>query len=92
MLQDCTGAEACHALGSGGLTIARGNELVNLVNVRSTERPDLFRVAPGDPAQSYLYLKLAQDGGFSGAPMPASGAFDPRRPALAWAWIEAGAP
>jgi hypothetical protein len=92
MLHDCTGAEACHATGSGGLTILAGSELVNLVKVRSTERPELFRVAPGDPAASYMYLKLAQDGGFSGAGMPAATSYDPRRPALAWEWIEAGAP
>jgi hypothetical protein len=92
MLHDCTGAEACHATGSGGLTITVGSELVNLVGVRAIERPELFRVAPGDPSASYMYLKLAQDGGITGAGMPASEPFDPRRPALASAWIEAGAP
>ena len=92
MLHDCSGAEACHLQGSGGLTIVFGNEFAQLIDVRSVERPELLRVAPGDPAQSYVYLKLAGDGGIDGSPMPASVSFDPRRPALAWAWIEAGAP
>jgi hypothetical protein len=92
MLHDCTGTEPCHGLGSGGLTIAPGAEFTQLVNVRSTERPELFRVQPGDPAQSYLFLKLAGDGGIQGTRMPSGGSFDPRRPALAWEWIEAGAP
>ncbi len=91
MLHDCRGAEPCHAQGSGGLTIIFGNEFADLIKVPSTERPDLDRVLPGDPAQSYLYLKLAGDGGIDGAQMP-GGAVDSRRPALAWAWIEAGAP
>jgi hypothetical protein len=92
MLHDCTGAEACHATGTGGMTIASGDEFAQLIRVRSTERPELYRVAPGDPSGSYLYLKLAGDGGITGARMPASADFDPRRPALAWTWIEAGAP
>ena len=93
MLHDCTGTEPCHGLGSAGLTIATGAEFAQLVNVRSTERPELFRVQPGDPAQSYLFLKLAGDGGIQGSRMPGGGtSFDPRRPALAWEWIEAGAP
>ena len=92
MLHDCTGAEACHATGSGGLTITIGSELTNLVNVPAIERPELLRVAPGDPSASYMYLKLARDGGFIRAGMPASEPFDPRRPELARAWIEAGAP
>jgi hypothetical protein len=92
MLRDCTGAEACHSQSSGGMTIALGDEFAQLINVRSTERPELLRVAPGDPMGSYLYLKLVGDGGITGAPMPGTAVFDPMRPALAWSWIEAGAP
>ena len=91
MLGDCTGAEACHAAGSGGMVILGGKETANMINVRSTERPELFRVAPFDPADSYVWLKLRGDGGIEGSPMP-GGFPDPRRADLAWAWIEAGAP
>lgn len=92
MLHDCSGAEACHSLGTGGMTITFGSEFAQMVGVRSTERPELFRVAAGDPATSYLYLKLLGDGGIDGAPMPSGGDRDPRRSVLAWQWIEAGAP
>jgi hypothetical protein len=91
LLGGCDGAEACHSAGSGGLVIASGKEFVNLVGVRSTERPELARVQPGDPSASYLWLKLHGDGGIDGSPMP-GGDPDPRRAALAWEWIEAGAP
>lgn len=92
MLHDCSGAEACHTTGSGGLFILDGKELDQLVDAKSTERPELFRVARGDPANSYLYLKFRGDGGITGSRMPSGGAYDPRRVDLAWAWIEAGAP
>ena len=91
MLGGCDGAEACHSAGAGGLVIASGKETVNLVGVRSSERAELFRVAPGDPAASYLWLKLRGDGGIDGSPMP-GGNPDPRRADLAFQWIEAGAP
>jgi hypothetical protein len=92
LLDGCTGAEACHNAGSGGLLVLPGKELDDLVRVRAVERPELFRVAPGDPVESYLWLKLAGDGGIDGAPMPSGAERDPRRAALAWDWIEAGAP
>jgi hypothetical protein len=92
LLGGCDSAEACHSAGSGGLVIlGGGKEFVNLIGVASTERPELLRVAPGDPAASYLWLKLRGDGGIDGSPMP-SGNPDPRRATLAWHWIEAGAP
>jgi hypothetical protein len=91
MLGGCDGAEACHSTGAGGLVITSGKETVNLVGVRSTERTELLRVAPGDPAASYLWLKLRGDGGIDGSPMP-GGNPEPRRADLAFQWIEAGAP
>ncbi len=32
----------------------------NLVNVRSFQQPDLFRVKPGEPENSYLLIKFSQ--------------------------------
>jgi hypothetical protein len=64
----------------------------SLIDVPSTQRPELPRVAPGDPWRSYLFLKVLGDGGIDGAPMPPSSAPDPRIPAVVYAWIEAGAP
>jgi hypothetical protein len=82
---------ACHGVGSGGMTLGTANDFAQIVNVPSTERPGLVRVAPGRPSDSYLYLKLVGDGGIDGAPMP-GGMTDPRLVALFGAWIEAGAP
>ena len=60
---------------------------------RVIERPDLFRVKPGSPGESYLYLKVLGDGGIDGGRMPLNQVtFDPRLPALIATWIDAGAP
>ena len=82
---------ACHAAGEADthLRIGAGGDLVN---VTSTERPSLKRVSPGDPMNSYLYLKVLGDGGFEGGRMPFGGPFDPRMAPFIASWIEAGAP
>jgi hypothetical protein len=92
-LRSCAGGPEsfCHASGAAGLVLPSDGG--NLVNVRSSERPDLFRVAPGDPPRSYLYLKVVGDGGIEGGRMPpTSGAPDEKLRALLERWIEAGAP
>ena len=90
----CNGQEGCHVSGAGGgLFYPPGNELIDLVDVRASERPDLYRVKPGDPLASYLYLKVRGDGGIEGGAMPLG--VTPRDPRIAetiFAWIEAGAP
>jgi hypothetical protein len=89
----CNGQEGCHVSGAGGgLFYPPGNELVDLIDVRASERPDLVRVKPGDPLASYLYLKVRGDGGIEGGAMPLG--VTPRDPRIAetiFAWIEAGA-
>jgi hypothetical protein len=89
----CGNPDGCHGAGAGGLGISvAGGLFTQLVRVRSFEVPTLFRVLPGDPAQSYVYLKLACEGGIEGGCMPLDG---PATPALVRAfhdWIEAGAP
>lgn len=64
----------------------------DVIGVRAFERPDLLRVAPGDPDQSYLAWKIAGDPRIDGGRMPLGATFDPRWPVLVRAWIEAGAP
>jgi hypothetical protein len=81
---------SCHGVGSGGLTLGTADDLAQIIGVASTERPEMVRVAPGQPAASYLYLKLAGDGGIEGGPMP-GGVTDPRLVALFGEWIDAGA-
>lgn len=85
----------CHR-GAGaplGLDLSAGNARDNLVNVDSREVPDLLRVDPGDPDDSYLVMKIEGAPGIVGARMPRG------RPPLSdeqiqliRAWIEAGAP
>jgi hypothetical protein len=82
---------SCHGVASGGMKLGTADDFAQIVNVPSTERPELVRVAPGRPGDSYLFLKLVGDGGIDGAPMP-GGMSDPRMVALFGAWIEAGAP
>lgn len=50
----------CHAGPDGqeGLVLAAGQARANLVNVPSNQVPDLMRVEPGNPDDSYLILKL----------------------------------
>jgi hypothetical protein len=90
----CANPDGCHASGdpkvpfmlSGGST-----DFAQLIDARSFERPELVRVKPGDPAASYLYLKLLCDGGIDGSCMP-PGPPQPSLITLFHDWIEAGAP
>jgi hypothetical protein len=62
----------CHSgtFAAAGLDLGVGQAYANIVNVASTEQPLLKRVLPGDAASSYLYQKLTNAPGISGAPMP----------------------
>ena len=86
------GAETrCHGSNAGGLHLP--DSPPNLVNVRSEEVPAFYRVLPGDPAQSYLYLKLVGDPRILGVQMPPGGpAPGASSLELVREWIEAGAP
>jgi hypothetical protein len=93
VLSGCAGGpeSACHSSNAGNMHLP--DVPPNLVNVPSYEEPTLVRVMPGNPEQSYLYMKVVNDPRIMGARMPSNG------PALASAdvetlrsWIEAGAP
>ena len=66
----------CHrsAMPSGGLDLRDAAAYASIVSIPSVEAPGVDRVSPGDPSQSYLYLKVigeqASVGG-SGVRMPA---------------------
>ena len=82
----------CHAgSGQAGLVLEAGVSFDNLVNVPSTQAPNLDRVEPGDPDNSYLIRKLegtASTGArmpFGGAPLDQSVIDDIRQ------WISSGA-
>jgi hypothetical protein len=85
--------DGCHLSGQAGLAISNGNDFSNLIDVPSSEVPSLVRVKPGDPTQSYLYRKLACEGGIDGSCMPPGSVR--LAPAIIEAfhnWIEGGAP
>lgn len=53
-----------------GLDLSAGNARVSLVNVQSQERPELLRVAPGEPDSSYLIHKVEGRPSIVGEQMP----------------------
>ncbi len=96
VLGGCAGGpeSGCHAAGtsSAGLTLP-DTQPSNLIDVASTEEPMLARVKPGDPARSYLFLKITGAPGIDGGRMPKDLApLDGRSISAIHAWIEAGAP
>lgn len=93
--QRCVGdpESSCHAARAGGTRLDLDPIRGDVVGVPAEERPDLVRARPGAPAQSYLWLKVAGDGGIDGSVMPpSSGVRDPRIEAVFRRWIEAGCP
>lgn len=88
----CGSVDGCHGIGAGGMGITQGMELAVLIDVPSTEDPSLVRVRPGDPAQSYVWRKLACEGGIQGSCMPADGPLAQEYVQAFHDWIEAGAP
>jgi hypothetical protein len=90
LLSGCAGDD-CHNRGQGNLLISGANDFSALIDARSSEMPGLFRVQPGDPAQSYVYRKLACEGGTVGDCMPKLRP-EPWIAQLFHDWIEAGAP
>jgi hypothetical protein len=74
------------------LVLMPGVAYANIVGVASIENPTLRRIAPGDPANSYLYRKIA-GAGITGDRMPQAG--PPLNDAsikLVRDWIRRGAP
>lgn len=89
---------SCHfsapSAANGMLEMPMGDSYGALVGVKSPTT-DLNLVEPSDPAQSYLYLKLAggfEEAGGAGTLMPpVMGLMDEAKVALVEAWIAAGA-
>jgi len=101
MSADPAGRQACircHVPGRGGFNQVGMNlstpdlAYTNLVGFRSVERPNLLRVAPGDPTNSYLLKKLTgQDITGSRMPLNADPLTEGQIQIIA-RWIERGAP
>lgn len=67
----------CHSASSAraGLVLENAQAYANLVRTSSSQRPELNRVTPGDPDNSYLVKKLRGDGDIVGQRMPFGGPF-----------------
>lgn len=90
--QRCMGGpeSGCHGDGAGGTHLDLSLPGGDVVGVASFERPELLRAEPGSPERSYLWLKVAGDGGTDGSVMPPSSTRDPRLEALFRRWIVEG--
>jgi len=72
--------------------LTAGRAYANTVNVASVQMPSLKRVAPSDPANSYLYRKIVGSG-ITGDRMPQGGPFlTDAQIKLVRDWIRRGAP
>jgi hypothetical protein len=100
-LTDAAGRRACaschNAVGArftGGLNLERALAYDQLVNAASTQRPDLRRVSPGNPDDSYLIRKLEGSSGIVGVRMPHNGPpyLTSGQIRIIRRWIELGAP
>jgi uncharacterized protein (TIGR03118 family) len=77
----------------GSMDLRSGHTFTSLVSVASQEKPELMRVKPGDPANSYVIQKLEGAAGIQGSRMPFGGPFlDQATIDMVKSWINDGAP
>ncbi len=83
----------CHDSGSqqAGLDLSSGKAYGNLVNVPSSQKPNILRVKPGDAANSYLVMKLEGASGITGRRMPLGGSLSTDQIDAIKQWINNGA-
>lgn len=88
------GQLGCHdSLGrQESLILTSGRAYAMTVGVASLETPNLVRVSPGDPSNSYLYRKIT-GAGITGDRMPQGGPYlNDAQIKLVRDWIRRGAP
>ena len=73
------------------MDLSAGNTFVYTVGVNATELSGFKRVASGNAADSYLYMKIAGDPRILGDRMPLGGTLTPAQIGAVRAWIDAGA-
>jgi hypothetical protein len=89
-------SSGCHAGPDApeGLDLTAGSAYANTVGVSSSQVSDIMRVEPGEPAESYLFIKIT--GGDRMAPgtfqMPIGVELSDEQIDLVEDWIEGGAP
>lgn len=95
VFSNCTFSGGCHGSDNpqAGLRLSSGAAFANLVAVRSTELPSVFRVNPGKPDESYLLQKIERSNPPIGGQMPLGGPPLLRNQIeIIRQWIAAGAP
>ena len=75
-----------------GLVLTEGVSYDNIVMVRANQNPSLFRVAPLDPANSYLVRKITPGSIIVGDKMPQTGELTDAERRLVTDWVARGAP
>jgi hypothetical protein len=75
-----------------GMVLDPGSAYDNIVMVRSNQNPGLFRIAPGDPANSYLVRKITPFTDIIGDHMPQTGSITDAQRQLVTQWVVRGAP
>ncbi len=70
-----TCAPGCHegSNPAGGMNLSEGEAYDNIVEVRSRQAPEYFRVEPNNPDSSYIIMKLEGSDKIVGQRMPAGG-------------------
>lgn len=84
----------CHAgpTPQQGMDLSAGKSYASIVGVRATESTRA-RIAPGDPAGSYLVSKTAGDATITGSRMPLGGPYlSDATQKLLVDWVQRGAP
>jgi hypothetical protein len=90
----CAIAGGCHAGVDAqlGQDLSEGKTYASVVGVESQEVPGLLRVAPGDPDDSYLLMKVSGDPRIAGERMPYGGPYlETSEIEAIREWIESGA-
>jgi hypothetical protein len=86
----------CHlgpaSLAQEGLVLTSDVAYDNIVGVRANQNPSIFRVTPGDAANSYLWRKITPGQPIVGDRMPQTGSITEAERQLVTDWIARGAP
>lgn len=73
------------------LNLSSGQSFDNIVNVPSLQKPDIMRIQPYQPDNSYLYMKVVGTEGIDGDSMPAGGQLSNDQVDILRQWIVEGA-
>ncbi len=74
-----------------GLVLDQGSAYDNIFLIRSKQRPNLFRIAPSDPENSYLVRKIFPFTDITGEHMPQTGSITDAQRQLVKQWVAQGA-